>query len=75
MQLAIYLLFNISGGEIILILLIILVFFGAKSIPTFARIIGRGIKQFKDASQDIQRDILDNSKELRDNFDIKDKDL
>ena len=74
MELAVYLLFNISGSEIILVLFFVLIFFGAKSIPTIAKMVGRGIKQFKDASQDIQRDILDNTKEIKDSFDIKDKD-
>ena len=46
-----------SGGEIIIILLIVLMFFGSKSIPKIARGLGKGMRQIKDATQEIQRDI------------------
>ncbi|MBT6513713.1 MAG: Sec-independent protein translocase TatA, partial [Crocinitomicaceae bacterium] len=49
--------FGMSGGEIIIILLIVLMFFGSKSMPKIARTLGRGMRQIKDATQDIQRDI------------------
>lgn len=49
--------FNMSGGELIIILLIVLMFFGANSIPKIARTLGRGVRQIKDATQEIQRDI------------------
>jgi len=48
---------GISGGELVFVFLIILLFFGSKSIPKFARTVGKGIRQIKDASQEIQRDI------------------
>ncbi|MFT5602086.1 MAG: sec-independent protein translocase protein TatA [Parvicella sp.] len=48
---------SISGGEIAIIFLFILMVFGADSIPSIARNLGRGIRQIKDATQDIQRDI------------------
>lgn len=48
---------SISGGEIIVILLIVLMLFGADSIPSIARNLGRGMRQIKDATQEIQRDI------------------
>ena len=51
--------FGMSGGEIVIILLIVLVFFGSKSMPKIARTLGRGMRQIKDATQDIQRDIQD----------------
>lgn len=38
-----------GGGEWIWILVIIIVFFGAKKIPDLARGIGKGMKEFKDA--------------------------
>lgn len=54
---------SISGGEIVIVLLIVLLFFGAGSIPKMARTFGRTIRQIKDASQDIQRDIQDSARE------------
>lgn len=52
---------SISGGEILVILLILLMFFGADSIPSLARNLGRGIRQIKDATQEIQRDIANSA--------------
>ena len=47
-----------GGGEWILIVLAVLVLFGAKKIPEFARGLGKGIKEFKKAKDDI-KDSLD----------------
>ncbi|MBQ1884432.1 MAG: twin-arginine translocase TatA/TatE family subunit [Bacteroidales bacterium] len=38
----------IGGQELIIILLIVLVLFGAKKIPDLMRGLGRGVKEFKD---------------------------
>lgn len=38
-----------GAGEIVVLVLIILLLFGAKRIPNLARGIGKGIKEFKDA--------------------------
>ena len=43
--------FNLGGGEIILILAIILILFGAKKLPELAKGLGQGIKEFKKATQ------------------------
>jgi len=48
---------NLGGGEIVLILFVILLMFGGKGIPSIARTLGKGIREFKDATSDIQRDI------------------
>ena len=42
--------FNLGGGEIILILAIALILFGAKKLPELARRLGQGIKEFKKAT-------------------------
>ena len=52
---------GISGGELVFVFLIILIFFGSKSIPKFARTMGRGVRKIKDATQEIQRDIKKSS--------------
>lgn len=44
--------FDLGGGQIILILALILVFFGARRIPDLAKGLGQGIKEFKKASRD-----------------------
>lgn len=42
--------------EIILIFLVVLLIFGAKRIPEIARGIGKGIREFKDATSEISRE-------------------
>ena len=46
-----------SGGEIILILVAVLLLFGANKIPELARGLGKGIREIKNATSDIQREI------------------
>jgi len=48
---------GISAGELIFVFLVVLLFFGSKSIPNMARSLGRGMRQLRDASQQIQDDI------------------
>ncbi len=43
--------------EIILILVVVLVLFGAKKIPELARGLGTGIKEFKKATRDMQEEL------------------
>lgn len=51
------LLFDISGGEFMVVLLFVLLFFGSKGIPDFARGLGRTMRQVRDASNEVQREI------------------
>ncbi len=48
---------NIGGPEIILILLVVFVFFGAKKIPEIAKGLGEGIREFRKAARDVQAEI------------------
>ncbi len=48
---------SIGGFEWVLIILAILLLFGAKRIPELARGIGQGIQEFRKASDDIKREI------------------
>jgi TatA/E family protein of Tat protein translocase len=53
---------NIGTSELILILLVILVFFGSKKIPELAQGLGKGIREFKKATREIQDDDGDQKK-------------
>lgn len=44
---------GLSGGELVMVLVAILILFGAKRIPEFAKGLGQGIKEFKKASSDV----------------------
>jgi sec-independent protein translocase protein TatA len=59
------LLFGMPGGsEWIIIALAVLIFFGAKKIPEFAKGLGRGIREFKDAVKDVKKDVDEAGKEV-----------
>jgi sec-independent protein translocase protein TatA len=48
---------NIGGGEMILIVFAALMLFGGNKLPEIARGLGKGIRDFKDASEDVKREI------------------
>ncbi|MDZ4204534.1 MAG: twin-arginine translocase TatA/TatE family subunit [Bacteroidales bacterium] len=48
--------FNVSGAEILIILLVLIIVFGPKKIPEIARQLGKGINEMKKASSDIARE-------------------
>ncbi len=50
-------LFNLGGGEIILVLLLVLILFGARKIPELAKGLGQGIKEFKKATREVTDEI------------------
>lgn len=48
---------NMGGGEIMLIMVVVLLLFGGKKLPELARGLGKGIRDFKDASEGVKREI------------------
>jgi len=48
-----------------MVLFFVLLFFGSKRIPEVARTLGKGLRQIKDASEGIQRDITDSVKDVK----------
>ena len=50
---------SIGTGELMLVMLFVLFFFGSKKIPDLARGLGKGMREMKDAMQGIQNDIRD----------------
>ena len=50
-------LFNLGGGEIILVLALVLILFGAKKLPELAKGLGQGIKEFKKATREVTDEI------------------
>lgn len=64
----IYLFLNsISTGEVIIILVFILMFFGSKGVPGIARSLGKGLRQLRDATDDIKRDIRHSVEDIEKN--------
>lgn len=64
----------ISGAEIAIILFIALIFFGADKIPDFARNLGKGLNEIKQATNDIKREIRSSSESVKNNSITKDVD-
>jgi sec-independent protein translocase protein TatA len=62
---------NIGGSELFLILLVILVFFGAKKLPELAKGLGQGIREFRKAAKDVQEEVEKEVKKLDEKSDNK----
>ena len=54
---------GLGTSEVLVILVVILIFFGAKRIPELARGLGKGIREFKDATKEIKNDIENAAKD------------
>ncbi|MFN3839841.1 MAG: twin-arginine translocase TatA/TatE family subunit [Cyclobacteriaceae bacterium] len=53
-----------GGAEWIIIALAVLIFFGANKIPEFAKGLGRGIREFKNAVKDVKKEVDEAGKEV-----------
>jgi len=62
----------ISGGEIVLVCFVILMLFGSKKLPELAQGLGKGMKEFKRATDDIKREIKDETDVIDTLKDFKD---
>jgi sec-independent protein translocase protein TatA len=61
-----------GGSEWILIVLAVLILFGGRKIPEFMRGIGRGIREFKDAKDNVKKEIEDGMNENKEGSYSKD---
>ena len=55
----------ISGAEIFVILVIVVMLFGADKIPELARGLGKGMQQLKSATNEVKKEITDSAKKTR----------
>ena len=58
----------IGGSETIIILLFVVIFFGSKKIPELARTLGKTIREVKDASNEIKKEIRDSAEGINDDI-------
>jgi TatA/E family protein of Tat protein translocase len=56
---------GLGTSEIILIILFVLIFFGANKIPEFARGLGKGLREFKKATDDIKSEIYSSTSDIK----------
>jgi len=52
-----------SGSHMVYLLIVVLLLFGGKKIPELAKGLGKGIREFNDAKDDIKNEIENNMKE------------
>ena len=52
---------NLGMGEIILVLVVLLLFFGAKRIPEIMGSFGKGIREFKKSTNEVERELTGTS--------------
>ncbi len=60
----------ISGQEIFIIMAVALILFGANKIPDIAKGLGKGMREFRKATDDIKKEFNESTKEVKE--DIKD---
>ncbi len=64
----VFLFLNIGTPEMLFILLAALLLFGGDKLPEVARGLGKGIRQFQDASEEVKREIHKNINEVKANI-------
>ena len=57
---------SLGAPEIILIFALVLILFGGKKLPEFARGLGKGLKEFKKATKEIKDEIESSAEEAKD---------
>lgn len=62
---------NLGGGEIFLVVLCVLMFFGTDKLPEVARALGKGMKEMKNATAEIQREIENSTTEIQRDINLK----
>lgn len=66
---------NIGTPEFMVILLVALLLFGGDKLPELARGLGKGIREFQDASDNVKREIHRNINEVKNNMEESANDL
>ena len=63
MQFKLLFLDNLGGGELLIVVFFVLIFFGSEKIPGLMRGLGRAMREFKTAMDDVKQDIESSVKE------------
>ena len=69
---------GISAGSIFIIVLAVLLLFGSKELPNIARNLGKGIREIKNATSEIQKEVtkgakgsaVEELKKIKDDLDV-----
>ncbi len=63
--------FDVGGGELFLIFIVVLLLFGPKKIPEVMRSVGKGLRQFRQAQEDLKQQLRDISAEVEQSAEIR----
>ena len=63
--------FGVSLPELIILLLVLLLVFGAKRLPEMGRSLGKGMREFKDSVSGIEEAVLDDHSDARPDADAR----
>ena len=59
----------VSGGELVIVMLLALLLFGAKAIPDIAKTLGKGMREFRKATNEIKRELEENTSDFKRDID------
>ncbi len=62
---------NLGGGEILLVVMVVVMFFGTDKLPEMMRAFGKGMREMKNATAEIQREIENSSAEIQRDINLK----
>jgi sec-independent protein translocase protein TatA len=65
----------IGGGELMLVVLAVLLLFGSNKLPELAKMLGKGVREFRKATDEIKREINTETKDIKDDINNLKKDL
>jgi sec-independent protein translocase protein TatA len=65
----------ISGQEIVILALAVLILFGSKKIPEMARGLGKGMREFRKAADDIKRELNQSAPDIKSGLEDIGKDI
>ncbi len=62
---------DVAGSEIVLIIFVVLLLFGSKSIPGIAKTLGKALYQVRNATNDLQQEIRKSSQQMKEDLNLK----
>ena len=62
---------DVAGSEVIVIVLVVLLFFGSKSVPGIAKTLGQALYQVRNASNELQQEIRKSGQEMKADLNIE----
>ncbi|MCE2685611.1 MAG: twin-arginine translocase TatA/TatE family subunit [Cryomorphaceae bacterium] len=61
---------DVAGSEVIVIVLVVLLFFGSKSVPGIAKTLGQAMYQIRNATNDLQQEIRKSGQEMKSDLNL-----